>query len=133
MSKCAPSWRTTAIRLLWCVLLTGCAKALLVSNPPSLQKLRISSPHPEEYKVVVTGGDNYSVPPNGRVQVQIPRLPSGDATYVLGVKVASASSYDVPALQVNADGRAIRKLSLNDLSKLPVDEEGFHVLTIPSR
>jgi len=46
------------------------------------------------------------------------------------VKVKDASPYNVPAIHLNKDNRAIRKFSLNDLAKLPVDEEGYHLVKV---
>ena len=113
-----------------CVLVSGCAKALLISNPPSQEKLRVVSANAEKYTITVGEKSVYPVPPDGRVTMEIPRLPSGDATYLVGVKVASASSYDVPAIHLNKDGQTVRKMSLNDLAKLPVDEQGYRVLKV---
>lgn len=118
------------ILLSCCVLVSGCAKALLISNTPSQEKLRVLSANAEKYTITVAEKTVYPVPRDGRVSMEIPRLPSGDATYVLGVKMASASSYDVPAIHLKRDGRTVRKISLNDVAKLPVDDQGYRVLKV---
>jgi hypothetical protein len=40
------------------------------------------------------------------------------------------SPHNVPAIILKKDNRTIRKLSLNDLAKLPVDEEGYHLVKV---
>jgi len=90
----------------------------------------VVAPDASKYVIRVAGTTSYSVPPDGRIILHIPRLPSGDATYLAGVKVASVSSYDVPAVHLLTSGRTLRKLSLNDISKLPADNEGYHLLEV---
>jgi hypothetical protein len=113
-----------------CVLVSGCAIALLESNATSQEKLRIACARPEEFTILVAEKANYPVPPDGRTTLEIPRLPSGCATYLLGARVAGESIYDAPAIRLKRDGRTVRKLSLDDLAKLPVDEQGFRVLKV---
>ena len=86
------AWAAAGLLVLFWVFVAGCAKALLVSNPPSQERLRLVAADAGKYTITVADKTAYSVPPDGRVTVVIPRLPSGDATYLVGVKVASASS-----------------------------------------
>jgi len=109
----------------------GCVHALHPYNQPSQQKLRLQSLGPQEYTIRVADKADYSVPADGRVVVEVPQLDRGCATYLFGVlKVNDSSPYDVPAIQVKKHDRAIRKLSLNDLKKLPTDTEGYRVVKV---
>jgi hypothetical protein len=124
-------WGLLGILIFCGVLVSGCAKALLESNAPTQVKLRILSSNPEKYSISVAEETIYPVLPDGRIVIHIPLLPSGCATYLLGVKVSDgASSYDVAAIQLKKDGQTIRKISLNNLAELPVDEQGYRLLKV---
>lgn len=113
------------------LLLTGCVHALRPYNEPSQQKLHIQSSIPQQYAVRIAEGSEYHVPSDGRVAVDVPRLERGCATYLFGViKVKDSSPYDLPAIQLSKDGRTVKKLSLNDLTMLPVDERGYRIVTV---
>ncbi len=112
-------------------LLCGCVNALRPDNQPSQEKLHLQSPTPQEYSIRVADKTDYPVRADGRVTVDVPRLERGCATYLFGVvKVKDGSPYNVPAIHLNKNNRTIRKLSLNDLAKLPVDEEGYHLVKV---
>ena len=71
------------------------------------------------------------MPADGRVVVNVPALERGSATYLFGlVKVKESSPYDVPAIHIRRGEHTIRKLSINDLAKLPVDEQGYRLVRI---
>jgi hypothetical protein len=108
--------------------LCGCAHALRPYNQPTEVKLRVQSPNPQEYSVAV--GDKAAVPilADGCITIHVPRLERGCAMYVLGIKVKDGSPYEVRAIQLNRGNRTVRKLSLNDVAKLPVDDKGYRVL-----
>jgi len=79
----------------------------------------------------VAGNADYPVPADGRVIVDVPRLERGCATYLFGVlKVKDSSPYDVPAIHLKKHEHAVRRLSLHDLAKLPLDEEGYRLLKV---
>lgn len=122
-------WLPLAMSLLTaCLTLCGCVHALRPYNQPSEQKLRVQSPNPQQYSVAVADEAAVPIPADGRVAVHVPRLERGCATYVLGVKVKGGSPSDLPVIHLNRDSRTVRKLSLNDLAKLPLDDEGFRLL-----
>ena len=124
-------WTLIASLVVLSALLCGCVNALRPYNQPSQQKVRVQSPTPLRYTVRVADKTNYPVAPDGRVTLDVPRLERGCATYLFGVvKVNDGSPYDVPAIHLNRDGRTIRKLSLNDLAKLPVDEQGYRLVKV---
>jgi len=92
---------------------------------------KFSRPHPVRYAVRVEDGESYRVAADGRVGFEVPPLPRGCAVYLFGlVKVADHRSEDVQAIQVLKDGGVVRRLSLNELSELPVESDGTRVLTL---
>jgi len=117
--------------LVLCVLLCGCVTVLHPYNQPSKEKLRLQSPTPQQYTIRVADKTEYQVAADGRVTVDVPQLERGCATYLLGVvKVKDSPSEDVPAIHLKKDGRIVRKLSLNDIAKLPVDDEGYRLVKV---
>ena len=112
-----------------CVLLSGCINVLHPYNNPSQEKLHLQSSLPQQYTILVADKTEYPVGADGRVTVDVPRLERGCATYFFGVlKVRDTSCYDVPAIHVTKGNRILRKLSLNDLAKLPVDDGGYRLV-----
>lgn len=119
------------ISLILCAFLCGCVTALHPYNQPLQEKLRLQSAMPQQYTVCVAENTDYQVAPDGRVIVDVPRLERGCATYLFGVvKVNDSSSEDVPAIHLKKEGRTVRKLSWNDIAKLPVDDEGYHLVKV---
>jgi hypothetical protein len=117
--------------LLLAVSATGCVYALRPSNPTTRQTLQIQAPKPERYAVRVADARVQQVPPSGRVSFEVPPLQSGCAVYLCGlVKVADHQAEDVRAIQVLEDGQVVRRLSLNQISKLPSGPEGSSVLKL---
>jgi hypothetical protein len=124
--------RTTLLASLMvvCIALMGCVHADGPYNQPSQEKLRLKSLAPQTYTVQVANEPEFTVGADGRVVVDIPRLERGHKTYLLGSKVGESSAEDVTAVCVKKAGRTIRKLSINDLKKLPTDSEGYRVLKV---
>jgi hypothetical protein len=68
---------------------------------------------------------------DGFVSFEVPPLPRGCAVYLFGlVKVADHRSEDVQAIQILKDGDVVRRLSLNQLSELPVGPDGIRVVAL---
>jgi hypothetical protein len=108
-----------------CGAAAGCVVADGPYNQPSRVKLHLESPTPQVYTVQVASDAAFPVGTDGRVVVKVPRLERGHATYMFGVaKVSESSPYDIVAIDLKEGGRTVRKLSLNDLKKLPTDSEG---------
>jgi hypothetical protein len=83
------------------------------------------------YTVQVASRVDFPVGADGRVVVDVPRLERQHATYLFGVaKVSESSAYDIPAIDLKKGGRTVRKLSLNDLKKLPADSEGYSLVKL---
>ena len=121
---------TAVASLLFGLFVCGCVKALRPSNVPSQEKVRLLSPEPENYSVVVAENVNYAIGADGKVQLSTPVLDRGCATYLFGLKLKDASPNDVQFIHIKKGDRTIRKLSLNDLAKLPADKEGYRMLNV---
>src|SRR5277367_3288679 len=116
------NWLVKVVILLCCsALLSGCLIADGPSNKPSQEQLRIQSTTTQEFTVIVADKITYPVLADGRVTIDIPPLGRGTARYLLGVKVSDSSCDDLPAIQIRNHNGTIRKLSLNQLHKLPLD------------
>jgi hypothetical protein len=112
-------------------LISGCVNALRPYNQPSQEKLRVQSATPQKYIVRVADKLDYPVAADGRVTVDVPQLDRGCATYLFGVvKVKDSSPYDARAIHLNKDNRTVRELSLNELAKLPLDGQGYHLVKV---
>jgi len=116
------------------MLLTSCAYRLPASNFPSEQRLRLIAQSPQQYVIRV---DAYQVSEHvvacdGRVTVPVPRLPRACGVYLFDhIKISGGT---VPsktrAIQVVAAGKVKRKLSLDEVSQLPLDPEGFRLVKV---
>jgi len=111
-------------------LLPGCVNALRPYNEPSRETLWVISSTPSSYRVKINNHTTVPVPRDGRVAFDVPRLTRGCATYFLGIKVKDASPYDLPAIEIIEGERTVKRLSLNDIRKLPRDEQGYTVVKI---
>ena len=93
--------------------------------------LQIQAPSPERYTVRVEDAASYQVAGDGRVSFEVPPLQPGCAVYVFGVvKVADHQSEDVLAILVLKEGQVVRRLSLNQISRLPFGSGDSHVLAL---
>ena len=116
------------------ILLTGCISfALLARNTPSQQAIRLLATAPENYSIRVDSGTSseQAVGRDGRVTVNVPSLPRGCDVYFFNIKVGGAERpLDQKVIQVVRGVDIVKKLSLNDLTKLPIDSEGYRLLRI---
>jgi hypothetical protein len=128
--------RTAALTsgLLFELLLSGigCAYRLQPAVPPFQQRLRIVAPSPQRYTVRVQSTD-YSVSPEGHVEVKVGGLQRGCSVYLFDLipirRVPSPTKEKIISLM---NGTApIQTFSLHDLGKLPRDSEGVPQIAIP--
>lgn len=117
--------------LLPLLFLTGCVLALRPYNTPSQQKLHVQTSTPTNCVVRVADARIFPVAADGSVTFDVPRLARGCDTYLFGLfKIGDGSPENVRAIHVLRGGRIVRKLSLIQLGRLPVDAEGYHILVI---
>jgi len=115
------------------VSMTGCTYALRTYNTPSEQQIRLAASAPQQYVIRVMAEQpvDYPVADDGRVSFHVPRLPRSCDWRLFGlVKIRDGSPEGLPAIHVVRGERTIRLLSLRQLQKLPVDEQGYHVLSL---
>ncbi len=101
------------------------------SNPTTRQTLQIQAANPERYAVRVADAQPQGVASDGYVRFEVPPLQRGCAVYLCGlVKVADHPSEDVRAIQVLEGGQVVRRLALNQISRLPTGPAGSHILKL---
>jgi len=121
---------SSLISLTLVLLLTGCVYRLQAYNRPGPEKLHIVTTRPGEYRVRIENHGETPVPPDGRVVLEIPTLPRGCSPYLFGfIKLGDGRPERLRAIQVVRDGKVIRKLSLVDIHDLPLDGDGYRLLT----
>jgi len=112
----------------------GCSYALPAFTPPSAERVRVLARSPELLVGHVDADRliEYPVPADGRVVLGIPGYGRGCSVYLFNaVKVNDgADPLRGWTLTVRFGGRAIRKLSLRQVSHLPTDSEGFRQLNV---
>jgi hypothetical protein len=92
---------------------TGCVYSLRPYNTPSQQKLHFQTAMSTNYAVRVADEESIPVPANGRFVFDVPSLPRGCDTHLLGViKVGDGSPERIPAIHVLRHGKVVRRLSL---------------------
>jgi hypothetical protein len=126
---------TRVVRICYCSLLvlvmTGCVYSLHPYNASTRETLRIQALTPENYVVRLDESPNYPVASDGRVSFEVPPLPRGCAVYLFGVvKVADHKSEDIRAIHILKGERVVHRLSLNQISKLPVGADKAHELRL---
>lgn len=117
-------------------VVSGCAYHLHPYNAPSDQTLKVLHPMPERFSVRVENliEDKHAVVPvgtNGIVNFHVPSLPRGCAVYLFEVvKISDSRPEDVRAINLQKDGKTVRKLSLNDIAKLGTDTNGVRQIKV---
>jgi hypothetical protein len=109
-----------------CIMMNQCGPY----NAPSEEKLRVQSSKPEEYTVQVDGKNTFNIAADGRVVIDVPRLSRTGTLYVLLIPVSKSNPYKERSIYLEKNNRIKRKLSLNDIGRLPVDQDGYHLLKV---
>jgi hypothetical protein len=111
--------------------LSGCAYRMAAPLPPSRQRLHIIANTPERYTLHVQRSD-YHVPADGRVVFDISMMHRGCSVYLFDRipirKVPDPTKERL--ISVLISGTPLRRLSMREFIKLPVDSEGYHGLPI---
>jgi hypothetical protein len=115
--------------------LTGCAYRLYGPIPASQELVQIVAKTPDQYTVQVdTGSSNrrYEVPRDGRVKIAVPsyRFPCG--VYLFNaVKIGGYSDpLEGWSVSITRDGRTIRRLSVRNVVRLSINQDGYHILKL---
>lgn len=116
------------------LILAGCVYRLLPVTPPSQQRLRIVSASPERFVVRLQLGDSreYNVPADGKLTLTVPAYRAPCRVFLFGlVKTRSgAQPFTAKTVTVIDGAKVTRRLSLKDVSALPVDANGYAMLTV---
>jgi hypothetical protein len=112
--------------------IAGCFYALHCDSLLCEQRLHIEASQPSRYAVRVFEDEAIPVSDNGLVMFEVPRMMGKCSRIVIGVgKLDDGDPRNRKVIHVLRDGKVIRKLSLNSIEKLPLDEQGYHVLALP--
>jgi hypothetical protein len=113
---------------------SGCSYGLRKFNAPSQEKLQIQTVAATNCTVRIVGADKtetFSPAADGRVTLDVPRLPRGCDVHLFGfIKIEDGGPENVSAIHVLRGDKVVRKLSLTKLRKLPVDAKGYHILVL---
>ncbi len=116
------------------LILMGCSYALPIVTPPSAERVRLVAKSPESLIVHVDVGHSmeYSVPADGRLTIGIPAYQRGCTRYLFNaIKVSDGvDPLKNWTLTVSSSTKAMRTLSLRQVSQLARDSEGFRLLKI---
>ena len=116
------------------LILESCVYRLLPVTPPSQQRLRIASASPERFAVRLQIGDSreYNVPADGKITLDVPAYRAPCRVFLFGLVKTSGGAQPFTAKTVTViDGAKVtRRLSLKDVSALPVDANGYAILTV---
>jgi hypothetical protein len=115
-------------------ILAGCAYRLPAPMLPSQQPLRVVGVSPEVYvlRLRIREPRDYRVPADGRVTLDIPSYRTGCSVYLFDkIRILrGANPFTARTIDVVVGGEITRQLSLKEISALPVDADGYHLLTV---
>jgi hypothetical protein len=115
-------------------LLTSCANRTPVYNVPSRWNLMIVGRPQDGYTVRVNASEvrDFPVDSDGRATIDVARLPRASSIYLFNLVRLSegVQPQTEKAIEVADGGKTIAKLSLDDMSKLPSDSNGYRVLRL---
>ncbi len=115
-------------------MVAGCVIVCGPIHTVPKQKLHVMAPAPSIYTIRVAAGGggrtDTPVPANGRVAFDVPIASRYCTSYLFGIlKVTSQTPVEKRhVIRVMRGDKVERKLSAEDISRLPVDSDGYHVL-----
>jgi hypothetical protein len=116
--------------------LAGCAYRLPAPMLPSQQRLKVVGVSPEAYvlRLRIREPRDYRVPADGRVTLDVPSYRAGCSVYLFDkLRIQrGANPFTARTIDVVVGGRITRQLSLKEISALPADAQGYHLLTVRS-
>lgn len=78
----------------------------------------------------VESGKPHAVSADGRVVLEVPGVRGTCSVYFLDRIKIRGSKFRTQTLKVEREGTLVRNIDLNELKKLPLDENAYHVLEI---
>ena len=108
------------------VLIFGTALALPKYNVPTSYRLAVATERSHHYVVRVIGSEaaDFLVATDGRVTIDVPRLPRSCSWVCLGITIRDGSPYNSKIIQVLRDGKIVRRLSLRQLEQMRLGGSG---------
>ena len=99
------------------------------------QRLSLRAPSPSSYTIRVApevgAPIDRSVSPDGRVAFDVPVTSRDSTVFCFGLPVYHYPPPDARrVIRVMREERTVRKLSAQDISRLPTDADGYHILRI---
>jgi hypothetical protein len=111
----------------------SCAYRLPPPSPPGHYRLRLVAKSPERYvlRTPTMNTKEYQVPADGRVTLDVPGSRRGCGVYLFNwIRVSSGyDPFGARTVDLSTASRPRRKLSFNELFRLPQDAEGYHLLS----
>ena len=113
------------------LLLTNCAYRLRAPLLPHRYDLRLIVSSPELYNVRVLS-DEFAVAGDGRVSIRTPTLHPGCGVYLFDRIPLNrpADPLRQKIIQITSAGKTVKKLSMAELLRLPVDNSGQSILQV---
>ena len=112
---------------------TGCATARKETYATDV-RLRLSVSSPERYRVRVathSTTNEFAVTGSGRATVHVPAMGPGCSSHLFGViQVYDKSPAAWRVVHILQDDKIVRRLSLKQVSRLPVDDDGYHTVRV---
>lgn len=113
------------------LLSAGCTYALQAYNRPGPEKLQIITTRTGQHVIRIENHGDTPVGGDGRVVLDVPTLPRGCSPYLFGlIKLGDGSPERLSAIHVLHDGKVVRKLSLTAIHALPIDDDGYRIVTL---
>jgi hypothetical protein len=114
--------------------LGGCAYRLPVAAMPSQQRLKLLSVAPEAFslRLRISEPRDYRVPNTGRVTLDVSGYRAACSVYLFDkLRIRrGANPFDERTVDIIVGGKIARQLSLKEISELPTDAEGYHLLPV---
>lgn len=118
--------------LLAALMAGSCGLALPAYNEPFEERVAVLSSDPTAYAIMIEESDQpaVAVPADGRVVLAFPVLPRQCSTYLLGIRLVDRSVEARDLVHFVRDGRVVKRMSVNQLRRRPVDSLGFHTVDL---
>jgi hypothetical protein len=114
--------------------LAGCAYRLSPTVLPSQHRLKVVADSSESYvlRLRIRERRDYQVPADGRVTLDAPAYRAGCSVYLFDkIRIRrGANPFTARTIDIVVGGKITRQLSLKEISTLPADPEGYHLLAL---
>jgi len=118
------------IQFLVCLLcLNGCSSVSYM-NPAFKGKLALDAQDPAAYEIKIDSeGIPIEIPQDGHLEISIPEK-KGCTSYFLGIRLSGPRAQNKKSILIIRNEKIVKKMSIAQLRKLPVDASGYRVIRI---